>query len=509
MHDLRNFNMFEVIKSQVIYNFKTGNIFFDIVFTTIILSSLTFLMNKYSYEKIIKFFKKYIRKIHIFGFPEEKLITIESFIRNNKLVLPLKFLGILEYIIKNKDKININELVATNVCITLTDSNVTPTDIIYIPGNNIEFEIYPFIKCTFTQLKEEEYNEHTDKVCNKKYYIINLYTTQKDILYIIDFVKKCENEYVICQENKNNSIKKFFKFDDIDRDGYVTYNTTNYYTSRSFDTVFFDGKEKFIKSLDFFINNEHWFIKKQCPYHLGVMLYGPPGCGKTSFIKSLISYTDRHVLYINLNNIKTCTELESIFLNKTYTTSMKGTTIRNYVIVLEDIDCLSDVIIDRSKLATVEKTKSNVISYSKLVKDLKKIDKYDDDDDDYSLSNDTKDKLNLSFILNLIDGIIEMPGRIIIMTTNHIDKIDPALIRPGRIDFKIEMKPMSKNNICKIIQHYYEITDSDMLAYEPLLNKIKDNILTPAEVSAIVKCSYFENKSIEECISSIEKKINI
>jgi hypothetical protein len=48
-----------------------------------------------------------------------------------------------------------------------------------------------------------------------------------------------------------------------------------------------------------------------------------------------------------------------------------------------------------------------------------------------------------------------------------------------------------------------------MVEYEPLLNKIKDNILTPAEVSAIIKCSYFENKSIEECISSIEKKINI
>merc|ERR1711862_960630 len=48
-----------------------------------------------------------------------------------------------------------------------------------------------------------------------------------------------------------------------------------------------------------------------------------------------------------------------------------------------------------------------------------------------------KDKLNLSGLLNVLDGVVDTPDRILIMTTNHPEQLDPALIRPGRIDKKI------------------------------------------------------------------------
>jgi len=93
-----------------------------------------------------------------------------------------------------------------------------------------------------------------------------------------------------------------------------------------------------------------------------------------------------------------------------------------------------------------------------------------------------------------------MPGRIIVMTTNYPDRIDPALIRPGRIDFNIEMNKASRNCIKSIIEHYYDIELS-----QNDVNKIQDNIYTPAEISDIIKSFYFAKLSYNECINHIVK----
>jgi ATP-dependent 26S proteasome regulatory subunit len=63
--------------------------------------------------------------------------------------------------------------------------------------------------------------------------------------------------------------------------------------------------------------------------------------------------------------------------------------------------------------------------------------------------------LTLSFLLNLIDGIIEQPSRILIMTTNHPEQIDPALLRPGRVDIKHEFKRCTKPIIKEIIEFFF------------------------------------------------------
>ena len=167
---------------------------------------------------------------------------------------------------------------------------------------------------------------------------------------------------------------------------------------------------------------------------MGIMLYGTPGCGKTSFIKSLINYTQRHVMYINLNNIKTCTELESVFFNKTDYEVMKEKTFKDFVIVLEDIDCLSDIILDRNNASLPETNKKETSGFS-IINNLTKYHK--DDEDISKIINDNNDRLNLSFILNLIDGIIEMPGRIIVMTTNHIIKLIQLLPDQGESILKL------------------------------------------------------------------------
>ena len=67
------------------------------------------------------------------------------------------------------------------------------------------------------------------------------------------------------------------------------------------------------------------------------------------------------------------------------------------------------------------------------------------------------DKLTLGAILEVIDGLVETPGRVIIFTTNHKDSIDPALLRPGRIDMQIEFRKLRRSHIQQIFQKNLQI----------------------------------------------------
>ncbi len=99
-----------------------------------------------------------------------------------------------------------------------------------------------------------------------------------------------------------------------------------------------------------------------------------------------------------------------------------------------------------------------------------------------------QDPLTLSFLLNLIDGIIEQPSRILIMTT---DQIDPALIRPGRIDFKQEFKLCSKPIIKDMIEHFFEKENN--VDVTPLY----DNVHSPADVVSACMSATDEQATVQ------------
>jgi len=114
--------------------------------------------------------------------------------------------------------------------------------------------------------------------------------------------------------------------------------------------------------------------------------------------------------------------------------------------------------------------------------------------------NKQEDNLNLSCFLNILDGIIELHGIMIIMTTNYPEKIDEALIRPGRFDFKYEFKKTTKKIIREMIQFKYELSEKEILKYDDILD-IKDYVLSPAEIQSIC----FKNENIIDCINEIVK----
>jgi chaperone BCS1 len=166
---------------------------------------------------------------------------------------------------------------------------------------------------------------------------------------------------------------------------------------------------------------------------MGIMLYGLPGSGKTSLIKAIASYTNRHIINIPLTKIETNQELINIMNDQSFSCIDEDFPTKipfsNCIFVFEDIDCEVDIIKSRKNINNNNKNYSN----KQII-----------------------DKLNLAGILNILDGIYDSPARMVIMTTNHIETLDDALLRSGRIDFKYPLNYMVLEDIISLIEYYYK-----------------------------------------------------
>ena len=205
---------------------------------------------------------------------------------------------------------------------------------------------------------------------------------------------------------------------------------------RNIDTIIIekDKINNITNCINSFIKNEKFYLERGIPYQLGILLYGPPGTGKTSLIKAIASKYDKSLSIISTKDLS--------YLQNSLT-SMK----QNSILVIEDID---------SSLSVLSREKNN------KVKVVGKNEKEEDSLKDLF-------KGSLSDILNSLDGIISCHGRILIMTTNHIEKIDQAILRPGRVDLKIELGYINDETFKQFIKIFFN---------EEIKNKFKFDSVT-------------------------------
>lgn len=340
----------------------------------------------------------------------------------------------------------------------------------------------------------------TDLVATIYCYYENNNDKIKKIYILKDFLDKIKDNYIkkISQKDNKQYIYVYEKSEDIDEKTQLMYSEHLNEHNKSFDNVMIEDKDRLYKYIQKFksnvdeniLNNYH---KMGIPYKAGILFWGSPGTGKTSTIKAILKETNRQGIIINLSNIESNKELETVFRNrKINNKTYEGNQI---CFILEDCDA--------TKLSSIKERNNEHEQKISLV----------DNKTDDSISKEIKNIItmqqkgfDLSCFLNILDGIIELYGVMIIVTTNHPEKIDEALIRPGRIDFKYEFKKATKKTIIDMLFLKYDLINIDEfnIKYKDYLDKIIDYVLSPAEIQCIL--TQFDN--IEETLNYIINKMH-
>ncbi|KZV27331.1 hypothetical protein F511_02440 [Dorcoceras hygrometricum] len=212
-----------------------------------------------------------------------------------------------------------------------------------------------------------------------------------------------------------------------------------------------DKKNDILDDLLAFSNGESFYSRIGRAWKRGYLLYGPPGTGKSTMIAAMANLLKYDVYDLELTSVKDNTELKKLLI----ATSNKS------IILIEDIDCSVDFTGQRGKR-----------------RERKEDDQQEEPDNTKNTSNVT-----LSGLLNFIDGIWSACGaeRLIVFTTNHVEKLDPALIRRGRMDKHIELSYCTFEGFKILAKNYLNLEDHHLFGrIEALLGETK---ITPADVA--------------------------
>jgi len=289
---------------------------------------------------------------------------------------------------------------------------------------------------------------------------------------------------------------------------------------KTFQSFFHPEKEELLRLIDHFTNKKGKFAIAGYPHKLGLLLHGPPGTGKTSLIKALAQHTRRHIISIPLARVETNQELLDLVFNQSCSVQDDDWNYKlpfgKTIFVMEDIDAACNIVQRRAKgpcsksMAAVpvgpvpkpveDKAESTGEGPNNEDPPFSKSDKDAFGGSYWAKRLAEKDELNLAGILNVLDGVIDCPNRILVMTTNHPEMLDPALIRPGRINKQIYLGYMRLEQALQLTEHYFgELTEAERQAFGKVFPDCK---VSPAALEAL--CA--DCDTVNDMVEGIKRK---
>ncbi|EGG24979.1 mitochondrial chaperone BCS1 [Cavenderia fasciculata] len=214
-------------------------------------------------------------------------------------------------------------------------------------------------------------------------------------------------------------------------------------TARSLDSVILpqQGKDGLVSDIRDFLSSEEWFRNRGIPYRRGYLLHGPPGNGKSSLVNAIAGELKLDICIVSLSN----SEMDDHQFN-----SLLNNAPPKSILLIEDVDA----------------------AFSRR-----------------SASSEVSSKLSFSGILNALDGVASQEGRILFMTTNHLEVLDSALIREGRVDLKIQISNATKQQAQQLFTYFYSLDNqnpSNLEMATQFASKITDYSLSMSQIQGFL-----------------------
>ncbi|CAI0453678.1 unnamed protein product [Linum tenue] len=219
-----------------------------------------------------------------------------------------------------------------------------------------------------------------------------------------------------------------------------------------------DKKKEILEDLTTFSQAEEFYARIGRAWKRGYLLYGPPGTGKSTMIAAMANLLNYDIYDLELTAVKDNTELRKLLIE----TSSKS------VVVIEDIDCSLDLTAQRRKPKENEEATGEQDPKLKPPKEDRE---------------PKQSQVTLSGLLNFIDGLWSACGgeRLIVFTTNHVEKLDPALIRKGRMDKHVELSYCSFEAFRVLAKNYLLLDDHQL--FDKIRQLLEQTKITPADVA--------------------------
>ncbi|XP_060214170.1 AAA-ATPase At3g50940-like [Lycium barbarum] len=286
-----------------------------------------------------------------------------------------------------------------------------------------------------------------------------------ELSFLKDYKEMVLNTYLPFVLERSNAIKEENKVIKLSPLGSYCGESVNLDHPSTFDTIAMDPeiKKTLMDDLERFVRRRDYYRRVGKAWKRGYLLYGPPGTGKSSLIAAMANYLKFDVYDM---------ELSSMRCNSDFRRMLVSTKNRS-IIVIEDVDC------------TIE------------------LENRVDGSHNY---NNSESQVTLSGLLNFIDGLWSSCGdeRIIVFTTNFKEKLDPALIRPGRMDMHVHMSYCTPSGFKILASNYLGLKNHCKFGeIEELITELN---VTPAEIAEELMKSDEAEIALDGLIKFLHKK---